>query len=409
MRMRQIFSAFINTVRVKFANILSRIKYWTNINLIRTILLTRLQQWLLRLFSIKPRHKKDYYSIFGLLVSRRLVHVIVISIGILSLFYLWIAKPFKKVDTAQKQLKTYAYNSAALKFVDADVNITAKRGYVAYTGHVKNGYVQGDGELYNAEGAMVYTGQFEKNKYNGKGKLFYPTGTLKYEGEFKDNLYQGTGQLYRESGVLRYSGEFDAGYMDGLGELYNTVGDIIYTGSFRRDRLVYTQLLNKKISDVNKMYTGTKRVYDYEDQDQYIVSLDEINALYVAEASDTSLTEDVRYSNMLYVMNDVFVLGDKQVRSISELRQSLGEPEYEGNAYINFYDAAAIKWGIDNGMDIEIDTGIEYSDEYDEYTSITSFNTSASIYMYVYELEGLSYTFISIGHRDSFFMYIISI
>lgn len=407
--MRQIFNALINTIRTRFASFAAKIRYWTNTNFLRNRLLTRLQSWLIGLFSIKPRHKKDYYTIFGLMVSRRLVHVIAICLGLLSMFYLWTVQPFKRASQGESgKLKTYAYNSVPLRFVNADVNITAKKGYVAYTGHVKKGYAQGNGNLYNSEGNLVYTGQFEKSMYNGTGKQYYYSGSIQYEGQFKDNLYQGDGSLYRENGVLKYSGEFDSGYMDGIGELYNSVGDKIFTGRFKRDQLVYTQLLNKTSEQISQMYTGKRSLYGYDPLNEYIVSLDDISALYVAEGSDSSLLDDEQTSNMVYVMSDVYVIGDKQISSISEIRECLGEPQYEGNSYINFYDAAAIKWGLDNGINIPLDTGIEYSDDYDEYTSVTAYDTTAAIYMYVYEIEGLNYTFISVGHRDNFFMYVIS-
>lgn len=407
MCMRQIFSALINTIRIRFASITARIRYWTNGNLIKTRLLTRLQMWLMGLFNVKPRHKEDYYTVFGIMISKRLVHIIVICIGLVSLVYLWAVKPFRKADAAGSTIKTYAYNSVPLRFVNADVNITAKKGYIAYTGHVKGGYAQGNGILYNSDGTMVYNGQFSKNMYNGSGKQYYYSGSICYDGEFKDNLYQGTGNLYRENGSLKYSGQFDEGYMDGTGELYNSVGDKIYSGQFKRNELVYTQLLNKTSSQIGDMYTGSRKLYEYDGE--YIISLDDISALYVSESSNTSIVDDNVSSNMVYVVSDTYVLGDTRINSISELKERLGEPQYEGNSYITFYDAAAIKWAADNEIDIPIDTKIEYTDEYDEYTSVTSYDTSAAVYIYVYEMDGINYTFVSVGHRDNFFMYIISL
>ena len=76
---------------------------------------------------------------------------------------------------------------------------------------------------------------------------------------------------------------------------------------------------------------------------------------------------------------------------------------------MNFYDAVAIQWCQDNGRDIALEPNLEYTEEYDEYVQVDSFDGEALIYMYVYEINDLSYTFIAVGHEDKFFMYTISV
>lgn len=402
--MNSFFSMIVAAIKNRFAAITSKVRYWTNKSFIKVHIINRFRQWLVGLFNVKPRNKKDYYGFFGLLVSKRLVHLIVICIGLICLGYLWVTKPLKTASQ-DGEIKVYAYNSFPLKFVNSKVSITAKKGYIAYTGQVKGGHAEGEGELYNEAGGLVYAGEFSKNKYNGTGTCYYPSGQVQYEGEFKDNLYQGTGTLYRNTGSLYYSGQFAQGYMDGTGELYDETGTKVFTGQFRHDELQYVQLLGKTTQEINDMYTGSQKLFS--DGEQNEIALADISALYVAQGSEGSIDGE-NTSSVVYVMRDCFVYGENQLSTVNELRETLGEPLYEGNSYITYYDAVAIQWGQTDGSEIDIDAGLEYTEEYDEYTSVTGYNKEALLYMYVYEIDDLNYTFISEGRNGSFFMYAIS-
>ena len=403
--MNQFFNMIVNTIKYRFAAISARLRYWTNANYIKTRVINRFQQWLAGLFNVKPRNKKDYYTFLGIMVSRRLAHVVILCVGLICLGYLWLVKPFQSLGS-DGTIKTYKYNSWPLKFMDADVNITAKRGYIAYTGHVKGGYAQGQGELFDPDGGLVYSGEFSKNMYNGTGKQYYPNGQLHYEGSFVDNLYQGKGKLYRPGGALYYSGEFKENYQDGQGELYNIAEQKVFGGVFKRGELIYTQLLGKTVEEINAAYTGSKKLYEYSDES--MIAMNEISALYIPASTENSLDTTAK-AQTLYVIRDVFVSGDKRIETVSQLKEHLGEPQFEGNSYMNFYDAAAIQWCQDNGKDIALEPNLEYTEEYDEYVQVDGFDGEALIYMYVYEINDLSYTFIAVGHEDKFFMYTISV
>lgn len=404
--MGSFINMIISAIKYRFAAITALLSTWTNKSFLKAGLLARFRQWLTSLFNIRPRDKKDYYGVFGYLVSKRLVHLVVVCIGIVCLVYLWLTKPFQTAASTSgtEKIHVYKYNSLPLKFISNKVSIKAKDGYIAYTGDVKGGYAEGTGELYDKDGDLVYVGDFSKNKYNGSGKTYYKSGQIEYDGEFKDNLFSGSGSLYRESGTLNYKGAFSGGYFEGDGELYNAAGTQIFTGTFHRGELDYVQLLNKTAGDITEIYTGTQKIYSYDDEN--LIALDEISALYYTKNSATSI-ENATKSAAIYVMDDVFVDGDKRISSIDELTEAMGEPKYEGNSYLTFYDATAIQWGLDNGMEIDIDPGLEYTEEYDEYTSVTDYDGDAMLYMYVYELDDISYTFVSEGRSGDFFMYII--
>lgn len=395
----------VTTIKYRFAAISAKLRYWTNTNFVRAKFLAKFAEWLTKLFNVKPRHKADYYTFLGFMISRKLVHTVIICVGLVSLGYLWVTNPFDSVGEAEGKVKVYAYNSFPLKFKEGKVNIKAKSGYVAYTGQVKAGYCEGDGELYDEKGRLVYEGAFSKNKYNGFGRLYYPSSQLCYEGEFMDNLYQGTGKLYKENGILQYYGEFEGGYKDGFGELYNTTGEKIFEGEFSNDSLVYTQLLGKTPTEINTLYTGEQIIYSYENENA--VMLNEIDALYACGKVEDSITNDAK-SEILYVLQESLTIGKSQVGSISQLKELLGEAYYEGNAYVNMYDAVALQWYQQNKETMNADIGFEYVQIYNEYIEVDSYNQNALIYMYVFEIDGLNYSFFTEGISDSFYMYAIS-
>lgn len=403
--MNQIFSMIVNAIKYRFSAIFAKLRYWTNINFLRTRFTAKLYEGITRLFSVKPRHKEDYYTLLGWLVSRKLIHAIVICIGLLCIGYLFTTKPLKGIDKQKDAIEVYAYNSFPLKFKDEMVSITAQKGYVAYTGQVKGGYAEGEGELFQEDGGLVYRGAFSKNKYHGTGTLYYPSGQVRYTGEFADNLFHGNGRLYRENGVIHYIGAFEQDLMHGQGELYNTTGEQIFVGEFQCGEVVYTQLLDKSTEELSAKYTGKQKIYSWNEDT--IISLEDLGVLYVPKRLENSLEEEAR-SEMLYVVQDVFVFGDKRIDSVSGLREVLGEPQFEGNTYIDFYDAVAMKWCMDHGKKIEIDAELEYSEIYEEYLQVESFAKEAMIYMYMYEIDGINYSFITEGHSEQFVMYTIS-
>ena len=144
--------------------------FWT------TTVFTKIRQFLSNLLNIKPKHKKDYYSIGRYLVSKRLAFSIVIALGIVCIYYISIVLPAK---TADSSVASYKYNSVALKFYDGTVNILAADGHLAYTGQVTGGRVSGSGKLFDKENELLYDGLFENNLFNGQGRLYYTGGDLK--------------------------------------------------------------------------------------------------------------------------------------------------------------------------------------------------------------------------------------
>lgn len=398
-----LFSVLLSTIKSKITPIVTKLKYWLSPAFWQAKVLTKLREFLSRIFAVKPRHKRDYYGFFGWLVSRRLAHAVVIVVGLLSLAYLLFVNPvFRLAEGIGSGEKIYAYDSLPLRYMKGDVKIKAKSGYVAYEGAVSRGYASGNGTLYDKNNEVVYRGAFEKNKYNGIGILYYPSGQVHYEGEFRDNLFEGAGKLYRESGTMIYDGAFSAGKKEGTGILYNSSETPVFTGSFHADQLVYSQLLGKSASDISQIYTGESLLYIGDTQAVQVMT--DIDAFFVADTAEESI-EDSLVADELYVCKDVFTYGDNSCSTIADVKRVLGDPVFEGNSYVIFPEAVGIDLLQQQGADIGIDVALETEHPILEAYSVNSYDADALVYLYVFQKEETSYSFICEDQDGRFFMY----
>ena len=78
-----LFKVLITSAKAKVTPLVTKIKLWTSWNFIRTRLITRIRDFFTSLFNVRPRHKKDYYEMFGWLVSRRLAIALMVAVGVL--------------------------------------------------------------------------------------------------------------------------------------------------------------------------------------------------------------------------------------------------------------------------------------------------------------------------------------
>lgn len=401
--MNNLMSVLLSTLKARITPIWTRLRYWTSWNYIKANVLTRIRSALSSVFQVKPRDKNDYYPVLGYLVSKRLARAIVVVVGILCLCYFVWVNPI--VDIAQGMgsgEKIYSYNSLPLRFAKGNVKIKAKSGYVAYDGNVEKGYVTGYGQLFDQDGGVVYKGNFEQNKYSGQGTLYYPIGQICYEGEFQNNAFEGAGKLYRENGTKRYEGQFSGGVFEGEGTLYDASDAEIFKGNFHNGELVYTQFLGKTTSEIAELYTGNRLIY--EDGTDWAVIMEDIDALYVAASEGTSLEDDIKTS-AIYVGKNEFVYGDYRITTIDELRTVFGVPVFEGNSYLTFPEAAGIDWMQKKGREIPLEVTIEADQPYDEVREVESYSKDVLVYLYVFQVEDVTYTFVSADRDSGFFMY----
>lgn len=401
--MNNLLSVLISTLKARITPLWTKFRYWTSWNFIKANILTKIRTALSNLFRIKPRHKNDYYPFFGLLVSKKLAHAIVIVVGILCLcYFVWINPVVNIKEGMASGEKIYSYNSLPLRFVKGSVKIKAKAGYVAYEGNVEKGSVNGNGQLFNRDGGLVYKGNFAKNKYSGQGVLYYPIGQVKYEGQFENNLFNGNGRLFRENGSKHYEGAFDDGVFEGEGTLYDASNAPVFQGSFHNGELVYSQLLGKSVADIAEIYTGKNQIYQ-KDTD-WLVIMDDIDAFYTAGVTESSIEDDTQTS-AIYVGKDEFVYGDSRVATIEELRALLGTPLFEGNSYVTFPEAVGINWLTRKGKDIPLEVTMETTAPYEEVRIVDSYQSDVLVYLYVFQAEDITYTFFAPERNAGFFMY----
>lgn len=401
--MNNLLSVLLSTLKARIVPLWTRLKYWTSWNYIKANILTKIRTALSSIFQVRPRHKKDYYPFFGYLISKRLAHAAVVVVGILCVCYFTWVSPVANMKQGVETGETiYNYNSLPLRFAKGNVKIKAKSGYIAYEGNVEKGYVSGQGQLFDADGALKYRGNFEKNKFSGQGALYYPIGQMQYEGSFSENIFEGEGTLYRENGSKHYAGGFSKGVFEGEGTLYDASDTEMFHGSFHNGEIVYTQLLGKTTSEISEMYTGKKLIY--QDETDWAVMLDGINAFYTAASESTSLEDDIRAA-AIYVGNDEFVYGDYKITTVEELRGVLGTPIFEGNSYLTFPEAVGINWLQKKGKDIPLEVEMEARQPFDEVHEVTSYAADTLVYLYVFQTEDITYTFLAKDKDSDFFLY----
>ncbi|MCD8068711.1 MAG: hypothetical protein LUE87_07465, partial [Lachnospiraceae bacterium] len=83
-----LFNVLLTTAKAKITPLVTKIKLWTSWNYIRTKFIALIQSLFTKVLNVKPRHKKDYYEVFGWLVSKRLAYAMVAIAGLLILYYM---------------------------------------------------------------------------------------------------------------------------------------------------------------------------------------------------------------------------------------------------------------------------------------------------------------------------------
>ena len=404
--MVNLLKVLFSAIKAKIVPLWTRFKLFTNKTFLQSRVITVIRKFFVKIFNVKPRDKKDYFTFRRWMVSRRLCYAITLALGILSLYFIFvIAKPFGSKSGSSDGYKVYKYNSQLLKLQDGNVKIKAKGGYIAYVGAVKKGYCEGEGSLYNKSGSLVYQGNFSESKYSGKGTLYYASGQAKYIGEFENNLFNGEGTYYRSNGSKEYVGEFVNGKKQGTGSLCDTGNNTVFTGLFSNDSLVYSQILGKKPSEISSdMYFGSNVIYTYGDQN--FIHMADINAMYVNSNSDTSIEEEGNIE-LMYVLDDSFTYGENVITDIESLTATFGQPDFQGNSYLTVADALAVHLLEESGSDKlgNYSSSLEHEALYDEYQEITSYNASQETYIYRYNVDGITYEFYFTSKYGDLFMY----
>lgn len=403
--MRNIFSALFNVARSKIMGIWVKLRLWFSPAFIKSQVLTRIKQFFVNLFNVKPRDKRDYYRIFNWLISKRLAFLIVITLGLVATFFIFTTLPAKAPAGAQVSIPTYSYRSMPLKFHAGTVRILGRDGYTAYEGAVSDGAANGSGTLFAQDGSKVYSGEFANNMYNGNGTFYYPSGNPQYIGTFVDNVFDGKGTYYRESGTPEYSGDYDDGVRSGAGTLYNGVGAPVYIGNFVSGQVSYPDFVARPTSNVSELYTG--KIEIFESDDEYCVTMPEIDALYAVKDGSNTLASDWTVS-AVYVLRDNVVLNGREFDNIGDIRSVLGEPLYFGATWVDLPEAVAWTKLSEKYPDTALPVDIDATEGIENVWAVSEYDLDFEVYIYTFEKDGLLYTFyFDRAGQSEFLMYSI--
>jgi hypothetical protein len=394
----------IQTIKSRMTGLVTKFKLYTNWNFIKTKIIARIRDFFASLLGVKPRNKDDYYTIGRWMFSKRLLYALVIIVGVVSIWYITTETSlFRKFS--EDGVRTYKYNAVRLRTAKGHVRITGKSGYLAYDGNVENGYVTGEGTLYNKDGNVVYTGTFDQNKYEGVGTQNYDNGVMHYRGTFHENLYEGSGTLFRQDGTRAYVGDFSRGLMSGDGTLYDTGDNEIYSGAFAGGSIVYSELLGKTVSQVSECYKGHRDLYTTSSES--VAYMDGINALYHAQ-SDTEALDDEETVDAVYVLSDVYTFGGDALDTISELEEVFGDPYYEGNSNVILPEAVAINTLKSQKTTFLDKVDMDVNREFSDVAEINSFDRDYVVYIYSFRRGDIMYSFVCKEKSDYFEFYYLT-
>lgn len=140
------------------------------------------------------------------------------------------------------------------------------------------------------------------------------------------------------------------------------------------------------------MYMGTREIITADDV--YAVYMKEIDAIYFGDDASNTLEEEFTVKG-IYVLQPQVYLGGNMMEDIPQIREILGEPVYEGNTYLEPEDEIALNKACDLiGENVLYGrSGYKETPVYDDVTAVSEFDRDYQAYIYVYEDEGIVYTF----------------
>lgn len=394
-----LLSILIQTIKSKMTGLVTKFKLWTNWNFIKNKIIIKIRDFFANLLGVKPRNKDDYYTVGRWMISKRLLYALVIIIGVVSIWYISTETSlFSRFG--ENGVRTYHYNSVRLRTAKGHVRITAKSGYLAYEGNVENGYVTGEGTLYNKDGNVVYNGTFSQNKYEGNGTFNFASGNTKYRGTFHENLYEGDGTLFREDGTREYVGSFSKGLKNGAGILYDSGENEIYAGTFSSDNIVYSELLGKSVAEANDCYKGHRDLYTTVDES--VVVMDAINAVYHASRDEDALDDDEKV-DIVYVISDHYNFGGEEIKTIEDLTETFGDPVYQGNSNIILPEAITINKLNEHKKVLNGRVRMDVDQTFSDVAEVRDFDDSYVIYIYTFRRGDIMFSFVTASENDNTF------
>ena len=72
---------------------------------------------------------------------------------------------------------------------------------------------------------------------------------------------------------------------------------------------------------------------------------------------------------------------------------------------MTFPEAVGIDWLQKKGREIPLEVLVEARQPYDEVSEVTGYSTDTLVYLYVFQVEDVTYTFVAADRENGFFMY----
>jgi len=193
---------------------------------------------------------------------------------------------------------------------------------------------------------------------------------------------------------------------EGDGVLYSNAGTKIYTGRFSQDEIIYSELLGKSTEEVSGIYSGKRTLY--EGDDKFEVELSDINVIYEGSSNSNALDDSIMVESV-YVLDDYIMCNGKKMLTIDDLESYFGEPAYEGSSYVTQTEALAISKIRKSTGDLYYDA-VDITEEYvyDDYFTISDYDSQKLVYLYSFSRDNVEYTFVCRDADKKFGFYFIN-
>ena len=92
---QSIFKTFGSVIKVRLSKLMLIGSKMLNFEYLKITLQTYLGTLFKKLLDVKPKDKKDYYTVFNWMISKKLAYTMVIIVGLLSAYYILMMSPVK--------------------------------------------------------------------------------------------------------------------------------------------------------------------------------------------------------------------------------------------------------------------------------------------------------------------------
>ena len=401
-----IFEVFKNSANKKLKPKLRKNTTQYNKKAIQGKMMKQADSFFTKMMDFRPSTEEDYYKVGWWMVSKKLASFGILLCLLIIIFYFTVISPVSLFGTSEDGIRIYSYDSVPLRLVSGVVKIKDAEENIAFEGRVDAGRANGEGKLFypGTERKLLYEGNFVDSQYNGTGMLYYENGMICYEGEFRENEYNGIGTLYRQNGSKMYEGEFMDGLADGMLNYYSSSGRLISTGTYSKGMLLYTSLLGNSSMDITESYKGKTNVY--YNNEIFLVELEEIGAVY-GDDSEQSILQNSAVAANIYVTAEECYMGGFVCHSIEEVKKIAGTPVYEGWVEPEIQELVALSSKQENHNAFNLFNAVSFKEELSGIYELTEYSVDFMLYMYVFQYEGVQYTFYCEAENSNFVMYLL--